>query len=75
MCNATFRNGLNNPKRTLMSINILHEGTPTLKVLEKYLTSLSGKSNKSHGASGGMYIRYLVRYIKRTAYKRNDTIE
>ncbi len=56
MCNATFRNGLKNPKRTLMSIYILHEETPTLIVLEKYLTSLSGKSNKSLGASGGVYI-------------------
>ena len=55
MCNATFRNGLKNPKRTLMSINILHEGTSTLKVLDKYLTALSGESNKSLGASGGMY--------------------
>ncbi len=48
-----------------MSINILHEGTPTLKVFEKYLTALSGESNKSLGASGGMYNgKLLVSYIK-----------
>ncbi len=67
MCNATFRNGLKNPKRTLMSINILHEGTPTLIDLEKYLTSLSGKSNKSLGTSGGMYMVIVGETHKRNA--------
>ena len=48
-----------------MSINILHEETSNLIDLEKYLTALSGESNKSLGASGGMYNgKLLVRYIK-----------
>ena len=41
-----------------------NEETSTLKVLEKYLTSLSGESNKSLGAIGGMYNSLLVRYIQ-----------
>ncbi len=58
-----------------MSINILYEGTPTLIVLEKYLTSLSGKSNKSLGASGGMYMVIVGETHKQNAYKENNIIK
>jgi hypothetical protein len=75
MCNATFRKGYNNPKRTLMSINILHEETPTLKVFEKYLTSLSGKSNKSLGASGGMCMVIVGETHKQHPYTEKNTIK
>ncbi len=58
-----------------MSISILHDETPTLKALEKYLTSLSGKSNKSLGASGGMYMVIVDETHKRIAYKENNIIK